>query len=84
MASYDHDLGGKAGLFGGNQFHITITPETRDNVLDEMEENKTTIQTPFMHSSTTARTLSVQGKVAYNGSQSVTFCKANGNDQFIL
>ncbi len=70
--------------FGGNQFHITITQATENYVLGEMETNKTTIQVPFVHASVAARTQVITAKVAYNGVQSVTFCKANGNDQFIL
>ncbi len=38
----------------------------------------------FLSSLYLARTQTVTGEVAYNGIQSVTFCKANGNDQFIL
>ncbi len=84
MLFNDSGLKSSAGLYGGNQFHITITPETKDNVLGEMETNKSIIQVPFVHSSVTSRTQSISGKVAYNGTESVTFCKINGNDKLIL
>ncbi len=84
MLLNDPGLWNSEGLYGGNQFHITITDSTRNYVLGQMEGNKTTIQVPFVHASVAARTQVITAKVAYNGVQSVTFCKANGNDRFIL
>ncbi len=46
--------------------------------------NKTAIQVPFLSSRYLARTQAVTGKVAYNGSQSVTFCTSTGFDEFIV
>lgn len=84
MLLNDPGLGDSESLYGGNQFHLTITDATRSYVLDQMEANKGEMQLPFLSSLSSSRTQTVTGKVAYNGSQSVTFCAPSGFDEFII